>query len=216
MSETIYRAFVPELEVRAAAQGGDGRTVQGIAVPYDRPQRIHEDLVESFARGAFTHQMNAMFRVPYTREHPFHGGKPIGRIHEARDDAKGLWVAMRVSATPEGDETLTLIEDGVLSELSVGFRLLKPSWSRTLPDGTVQRVRAQLTEVASVLAGAYGQAAKVLAVRAADEDGPPTSVAESQAAPPLDEDRAARVRTARAKALVAAMPMIPAAARTLV
>lgn len=161
-----HRTFSPELEVVRAA-GGDGRTVEGIAVPYSRPQYIYEGLTEQFAPGAFAHQMKAMHRVQLVREHYSMGGALIGRIHEAREDARGLWVSMRVSATPIGDETLTLIEDGVLSELSIGFRAKR---DRTLPDGTVERVRADLTEIAAVRAGAYGQAAKVLALRAAEDE----------------------------------------------
>jgi HK97 family phage prohead protease len=157
--------FAPELEVVRGA-GGDGRTVEGIAVPYGRPQRIYEGLTEQFARGAFNHQLGAMHRVHVAREHVAMGGSPIGRIVEARDDAAGLWVRSRISATPTGDETLTLIEDGVLSELSIGFRQARPSWSRTLADGVIERVKADLTELSVVLRGAYGQKAKVTGVRA--------------------------------------------------
>jgi HK97 family phage prohead protease len=164
-----HRTFVPDLEVRAPAKGGDGRTVEGIAVPYGYAQRIHSELTEQFALGAFAHQLRAMHRVPMTRGHMVFGGSVIGRIHEAREDARGLWVAMRVSATPSGDETLTLIQDGVLDELSVGFRAY-PKKDRILPDGTVERRRADLTEVSVELAGAYGQKAKVLATRASEDD----------------------------------------------
>lgn len=163
---TIEHRHYADLELVRAA-GGDRRTVEGIAVPYAQPQRIYEGLTEQFARGAFNHQMKSMFRVHVAREHVAMGGVPIGRIHEARDDARGLWVSMRVSATVSGDETLTLIEDGVLSELSVGFR---PRRDRTLPDGTIERMKADLTEVGIVLAGAYGQKAKVLATRSAETD----------------------------------------------
>lgn len=166
MTGIEYRANLAELEVRAPGKGGDGRTVEGIAVPFGRPQRIHPDLIEQFARGAFAHQLNAMHRVHFSREHVVYGGTVIGRMIDQREDASGLWGAWRVSATVAGDETLTLIQDQVLTELSIGFRA-HAKRDRTLPDGTVERRKADLTEVAIVLAGAYGQAAKVKAVRAA-------------------------------------------------
>jgi len=86
----------------------------------------------------------------------------IGRAIELRDDAAGLWGAWRVSETPAGEETLTLIKDGVLDELSVGFRERQ---NRRLEDGTIERVTADLVEVSIVMLGAYGRNALVSAVR---------------------------------------------------
>lgn len=169
MDTIEHRTFAPDLEIRAAAKGGDGRTVEGIAVPYGQPQRIHAELTEQFAPGVFAHQLRAMHRVRMTRGHLVFGGVVIGRVHEAREEARGLWVAMRVSATPAGEETLTLVRDGVLDELSIGFRAY-PKRDRVLPDGTVERRRADLTEVSVELAGAYGQKARITATRSVDAD----------------------------------------------
>lgn len=163
----LRRVFVvPELEVRKAAKGGDGRTVEGLAVPYGVQQRIYPWLDEQFARGAFDHQLKAAHRVRFGRDHR----TLIGRAVELRDDAAGLWGAWRVSKTDAGDETLTLVEDGVLTELSVGFRERQ---NRRLDDGTVpgyehiERVTADLIEVSVVFEGAYGEAASIEGVRAA-------------------------------------------------
>lgn len=201
-----YRANLAELEIRASGNGGDGRTVEGIAVPYGKPQRIDSELTEQFERGAFNHQLAAMHRVHFSREHVVWGGTVIGRQIDQRDDAAGLWGAWRVSATPTGDETLTLIRDQVLTELSIGFRAY-PKRDRVLPDGTVSRRRADLTEVSVVLQGAYGQSAKIKAVRAAGEldDLDPDEQAE------LDEQAAAGGMTlAQARALAASVPLLPA------
>jgi len=165
--EVVFRSFAPDLEVRSAAQGGDGRTIVGIAVPYERPQRIDRTLVEAFARGAFNHQLRAGHRVPFTREHMSLGGTLIGRTVELRDDAAGLYGEWRVSKTPAGDETLELVRDGVLPHLSIGFREDK---NKRGSDGTVIRTRAHLTEVAVTLEGAYGNHAAISGVRSADED----------------------------------------------
>lgn len=162
MTADLIRSFTPELEIRSAAKGGDGRTVEGIAVPYGRPQRIDSSLTEQFAPGAFAHQLRAPNRVRFTREHMSYGGALIGKAIELRDDAAGLWGAWRVSDTPAGNETLTLLADGVLDELSIGFRERQ---NRRLPDGTIERTKADLIEVSVVLAGAYGRGALVSAVR---------------------------------------------------
>ncbi|MBL8926323.1 MAG: HK97 family phage prohead protease [Pseudonocardia sp.] len=196
----IIRAFTPELEIRSAAKGGDGRTVEGIAVPYGRRQRITADLTEQFARGAFSHQLGAPNRVRFTREHMAYGGAVIGKAIELRDDAAGLWGAWRVSATAVGDETLELLRDGVLDELSVGFRERQ---QRRLPDGTIERTKADLVEVSVVLQGAYGRGATVSAVR--QMFGDPEAVAAACTC-------GAASRAAQAAQILAGLPILPAAA----
>lgn len=160
MTEVLTRQWMPELEVRSS---GDGRTVCGIAVPYGRPQYIDSRLTEQFARAAFNAQLRAAHRIPFMRDHGPHGGKLIGVATTLRDDTAGLYGEWRVSKTPVGDETLELVKDGALSELSIGFR---EGQNRTLSGGIVERVTATLTEVAIVMAGAYGEAATVASVRA--------------------------------------------------
>lgn len=194
MTELI-RAFRPELEIRAASKGGDGRTVEGLAVPYGTPQRIDSTLVEQFARGAFNHVISAPHRVKFSREHLSYGGALIGKAIELRDDAAGLWGAWRVSATPVGEETLELLRDGVLDELSVGFRTRQ---DRRLADGTIERVKADLLEVAVVLQGAYGRGALVSAVRRAQDQDEAATCSCSGA-----------TRAAQAAQILAGLPLLP-------
>lgn len=162
MSEMLYRTVTPELELRTK---GDGRTIYGIVVPYGVPSRIDSRLTEQFARGAFNHQLNAPNRVRFAREHLVLGGTLIGAAKMLRDDAKGLYGEFRVSRTPIGDETLELVKDGVLTQLSVGFRERGAGASARLPGGIVERRKADLFEVASVLEGAYGEHAVAVGVR---------------------------------------------------
>ncbi|MFI6308485.1 HK97 family phage prohead protease [Amycolatopsis thailandensis] len=160
MTEILTRQWMPELEVRSA---GDGRTITGIAVPYGRPQFIDSRLTEQFAKGAFNAQLRAAHRIPFMRDHGPHGGKLIGVAKDLRDDAAGLYGEWRVSKTPLGEETLELVKDGALSELSIGFI---EGQNRKLAGGVLERATATLTEVAIVMAGAYGEAAAVASVRA--------------------------------------------------
>jgi HK97 family phage prohead protease len=218
--QMLYRGFTPDLEIRSASKGGDGRTVEGITVPFNRSQRIHEGLTERFARGAFNHQIGAFHRVKFTRGHEMMGGALIGRGVEARDDASGLWGAFRVSATPAGDETLELIRDGALDELSIGFRE-RPGRNRTLPDGTIERTKADMFETAVVSAGAYGQGARIKALRAAGIYVPAQLAGELDDALEDDLDDAAAEVVAHARAttepttlervrlLLATVPNIP-------
>ena len=72
---------------------------------------------------------------------------------------------LRVAETPTGDETLALVRDGALDELSIYFRERQ---NRKLGGGVVARVTADLLEVAVVLEGAYGRLATVTGMRSAD------------------------------------------------
>lgn len=160
--EVLYRSFTPDLEVR---RKGDGRTVTGIAVPYDYPQRIDRNLIEQFSRGAFgspEELARGANKVKLARDHLPMGGSLIGVATLLRDESEGLYGEFRVSNTPAGDETLELIKDGALSELSVGFR---EGRNRKLDGGIVERVSADLREVAVVLQGAYGGMATIGGVR---------------------------------------------------
>lgn len=195
----LIRVFTPDLEVRSTAKGGDGRTIVGIAVPYERAQRIDHTLVEQFARGAFNHQIAAAHRVPFAREHMSLGGTLIGRTITLRDDAAGLYGEWRVSRTPAGDETLELVKDGALSDLSIGFRERQ---NRRLASGTIERTTADLREVSVVLEGAYGEGAMVAAVRAA-EDRQDVMAATCTCGAATNAQRAAQ--------LLAALPVLPSA-----
>lgn len=156
----LYRSFPPDLEVRS---GGDGRTVHGIAVPWGAAQRIDGTLVEQFARGAFNHQLRAANRIRFAREHVDLGGTLIGAMRMMRDDTAGLYVELRASKTPIGDETLELIRDGALPHLSIGFRERR---NRRVPGSQiVERVAADLFEVAATMEGAFGDLAAVGGVR---------------------------------------------------
>jgi hypothetical protein len=87
---------------------------------------------------------------------------PIGRATLLREDEAGLYGEFRISDTERGSEVLTLIRDGALSELSIGFSPLK---DKRRQDGVVERQLAHLAEVSAVTFGAYGSAASVVGVR---------------------------------------------------
>lgn len=163
----LYHGFVePDLEVRSS---GDGRTIYGIAVPWGKAQRIDDRLVEQFARGAFNHQLRAANRVWFSREHIKLGGTLIGTTQVLRDDPAGLYVELRASKTPLGDETVELVKDGALRQMSIMFR---EGQNRRLASGVIERVKADLREVAMVLQGAYGDMALAAGVRSAGEHQP--------------------------------------------
>ncbi len=52
-------------------------------------------------------------------------GNPIGVWLDMSEDSHGLFVRGRISETANGKDTLTLIKDGALNGLSIGFNLQK-------------------------------------------------------------------------------------------
>ena len=158
-SQVLYRAAEDwaDLEVRT---DGDEGIVYGIAVPWDKPTPIVPGLVEEFARGAFDGQMkrNGARSVFLARDHIPMGGTPLGRLTLMRNDAKGLYIEAPVSRTQVGEETLTLVRDGVLDSFSIGFVEGQNQLVQGRTDTITRRVTASLREVAIVLNPAYKDA----------------------------------------------------------
>jgi HK97 family phage prohead protease len=118
----LTRSFhSPDLELR----GGDGRTVVGIAAPFDSPAPINEhgrSFSEIIRRGAFARTIaeRGASKVKLLALHDY-GAMPLGRASLLREDAAGLYLEARVSKTTAGDEALALIADGALDAFSIGF-----------------------------------------------------------------------------------------------
>lgn len=162
MSNREERSYTLDLQVR---QDGDGRTIYGIAVPYDKEQRVGQDMTEVFRRGAFAEVVKAAHRVKLLRNHDINN--PIGRATVLRETDEGLYAEFKISRTREGDDALELVKDGALDQLSIGFQPIK---NRKRTDGVIERLKAHLAEVSLVTFGAYGDAAAVAGVRSADEE----------------------------------------------
>lgn len=173
MAARLHRASPADLEIR-----GDGRTVAGIAVPFDTPTDIHAPdgrYVETFVHGSFTRTIAERGdRVKFIANHNARS-LPLGRATLLREDRAGLYAEFKVSQTGHGDEALTLIRDGALDAFSIGFEPVLDRWN---PGRTeVQRREVALFEVSAVAFGAYPDA-RILAVRSI---GPTVDVAEARA-----------------------------------
>ena len=92
------------------------RLVTGYASIFDKLDH-GLDIVE---RGAFTRTLAEdlpVGRIRVKRDHRHLVGVPV----HAEEDAMGLLTVSRIGRSAIGDETLTLIEDGVLTGMSIGF-----------------------------------------------------------------------------------------------
>lgn len=157
MIERLYRATPADLEIRG---DGDGRTVVGLAVPFDHPALIDEGggstFTEVFRRGAFAKTIaERPGRVKVFGKHQ-RSGLPVGRASALREDPAGLYAELRISATPDGDNVLELVRDGTLDALSIGFQPIRNKWSPKRD--TVERLEAKLHEISVVDFPAYSNA----------------------------------------------------------
>jgi HK97 family phage prohead protease len=173
-SEFIKRTFRTSLTPQ-----GDGRTVEGLIVPYGKPTMVAdhdgtEPYREEWLKGAFRENVKAANRVLVNFEHygaryddVLQSGGSIesafGRGVELEERDDGLYGKFTMFRTPAGDNALMLIKEGIVTAFSVAAKIKRSTRSA---DGVVQRVKASLDWVSLAREGAFPES-KILAVRTA-------------------------------------------------
>ena len=148
---TLTRGYATDLTI-------DGRTIVGLAVPFNRVATVSDDgrtsYKESFAPGSFTRTL--AHRGDKVRIFSQHKTErlPIGKASKLEETGPGLEAHLRVSDTSDGNDVLTLVRDGVLTGLSVGFRGLK----HELRNNVRVRTEVTLSEISIVTDPAYPDA----------------------------------------------------------
>lgn len=162
--DILYR--YTQLEDYEIRNTDDGRTLVGIAAPFNSPALIMSrsgQYEESFRKGAFSRsiaQKANKIKVHY--QHDKH--RLIGAAQKLEERDQGLYVELRVSKTREGDEVLELVRDGALDSFSVGFIPVKGKDIWTADRSKVERTEVKLLEISVTQFPAY-QDAEILAVR---------------------------------------------------
>lgn len=132
------------------------REITGLAVPWDTDAVIDGQYTERIARGAVQGIEDARLFWRHT--------EPIGRVIAHRDTDAGLEITAVLSQTPRGEEAYTLLRDGVIDTLSIGFKPIEHAVDPK--SGAVVRTAIQVREVSLVPFPAY-EDAKVAQVREA-------------------------------------------------
>jgi hypothetical protein len=146
------------VEVRAVDT--EKRTIEGLAVPYGQTIDVpSEGIRERFERGAFGDFKNVPLYWMHEASEDVRA-TPIGAVIHGEDTEDGYFIRARISETVKGNEVHTLLRDGVVDSLSVGFESLEDKEE----DGVTVRSKALLREVSVVTVPAYA-GAKVSAVR---------------------------------------------------
>ena len=81
---------------------------------------------------------------------------PIGLPMEMHEDDKGLYIKGKISDTTQGRDTLILMRDGVVTEMSIGYCVVKEAYDRVRNLSNLQELK--LWEISPVTYGANDQA----------------------------------------------------------
>lgn len=182
----LCRRHRDELMIRAS-DDGDGRTVYGLAIPFDVPTGIQDwqgNYTETFARGAFTKTIREQGSKVKVLAHHDTRFLLAGQPTLTETDA-GLEIAASIARTRDGDDVLELIRVGALDSFSVGFSPVKggDDWNDDMTEVTRREVR--LHEVSLVPFPAYDAAAvagtRTIGTTPPDRDGAGPTAAEDTA-----------------------------------
>lgn len=136
-----------------ASDEGDGRTLEGVAVPFG-------DIIDTWD-GAETFDRDCDFQDVENAKLCYQHGELIGRITKAEPQDDGLHITARISDTQRGRDVAELLRDGALDSLSVGFIPLESERDKA---GITHRRKVRLLETSVVSWPAY-EAAKIADVR---------------------------------------------------
>jgi HK97 family phage prohead protease len=113
------------------------------------------DIIE---KGAFAKTIKEDFdRIKILSQHS-ECELPIGKPLELREDEKGLYIRGKISNTQKGRDIRTLLKDGVLNELSIGYDPIVFDFDRE--DGIRRLKEIKLWEV-SIVVWAANELAKI-------------------------------------------------------
>lgn len=187
------------------ADTGDGWEFDALAVPWNTIDNIGAGVFEKIDRGALTPSPQG---VKLRLEH----SETIGVITDTRDESDGLYITARISDTAAGRDARTLMLDGALSGLSVGFiPTVEPTLEESDNGVLVTQRAGDLLEVSLVSFPAYKDTA-ITAIRSNEEKDTIAMTATTDASSLDMLERSVSMLTERVDTLTATPPASPLAA----
>lgn len=100
---------------------GDGRTLTGYAVPWNKPTYVARPMqgYESYKRGALSRswEERGSTEIPLMAQH---SEDAIGKLVDTRDDEYGQHVVFRVFDTTAARDAMEMVKEGIWKGLSIG------------------------------------------------------------------------------------------------
>jgi HK97 family phage prohead protease len=138
------------LEYRTALDlRSDGRTLFGLAAPYDQPAKIGS-FTETIARGAFARVLRDKSDVMLCRDHDM--SQLLARCSNGslalEDATDGLRFRATLVETSLANDTLAEVRAGLLAGMSIGFYVEAESWNGARDQRTLNDI--ELIEISAV------------------------------------------------------------------
>lgn len=140
---------------------GEGRTFEAHAAVFGNVDGVG-DIIHP---GAFTKTITERgSKVKLLWQHK--SDEPLGKIQELREDGKGLYVKAVISDTRQGRDTLALLKDGAVGEMSIGFDAQEKGTDYSENDGdTIRNLRELRLWEISLVTFPANEEAQVLALK---------------------------------------------------
>lgn len=168
-----------ELFDAQATADKDAGTIDVLAIPFGVPIS-HQGIMIQFDPGSVAIPDSV---VPITVEHSGGVVDRIGKLTDWRETDDGLYAEAQISETALGGDVLTLLRDGVITDVSAGVEI-DPGAESEDKAGVLHRAGV-MDHIAIVGAGAFGDAgSKVLAVHTKE-----SNVDEKEKGTPVEETK---------------------------
>jgi uncharacterized protein len=114
---------VSRFQVKATGEGATARQFTGLASTWDLDEG--GDMILQGAYAETLREWKQSGRViPLINQHNYYDAKhAIGKLVAAEESSEGLLTTFQLVNSPEGDEFLARIKDGILDGLSIGYRV---------------------------------------------------------------------------------------------
>lgn len=129
-------------ESKISLASDDSRTIEGLAVPYERETKLGSGYYETIARDAYQ-PAGGVGHVKLLWRH----GEVIG-VGTATSGPDGVTIHARLSQTSAGDDAYQLVKDCAVDSLSIGFIPLE--YEETWDDDDNLHVRQKLIDIKEV------------------------------------------------------------------
>lgn len=137
-------------------RGDESAVLRGYASMFDSPSEWL-GFREVVARGAFARSLGRGHDIKALVEHD--PARIVGRTEngslELGEDSRGLWVRITPNDSTEGRDLLENVRTGLLSQMSIGFRVLEETWETRDGEELRTLVEVDLVEVSTVSDPAY-------------------------------------------------------------
>ena len=164
----------------AADETAPRRSFSGIAVEYDIPAIVSDGTAVMFKKGS----------LPIDGRNPklylqHQSDQIIGQVIERQDVGNAMLFVAKVSQTRLGDEAMTLIGDGTLSEVSVGVQVEKFSYN---DEGVMVIEKASWQELSVVSQPAF-ESSVITQIAASNDESIPQTEPEADVVSELSQEK---------------------------